>query len=96
MTKTHVGPDKEVNVAVPTEELDGVTGIPLMVNSVVTDNPRPPDQVTVNPVVELAVLVTFVTGVGNPYAGVVTIVFIPVGAAVPITYGIMLYVYAVN
>ena len=65
MTKGQDVPVNEANVAVPVDELDGVTAPPLMVYVVVTEVPVPPAQVTVNPVVVMSEGVVLVIGVGN-------------------------------
>ncbi len=67
ITNAHDVPVNEENVAVPVDELDGVTALPLMVYVLVTEPPVPPDQETVNPLYVMADGVIFVMGVGITY-----------------------------
>ena len=77
ITNTQDVPVNEVNVAVPVDDEDGVAVVPLMVYVLVTDVPVPPDQVTVNPVVETDEGVMLVIGVGSASTVVVPVVPLP-------------------
>ena len=60
-------PVNETKVAVPMEEVNGATVVPLMVYVLVTEPPVPPDQETVNPVNVIADVAMLVIGVGITY-----------------------------